>query len=56
MARPGGGACSSGPATCATVSVDGRKVYEDGKLSMLEDIDGVSRYPEKLFDNSPLPM
>ena len=39
-----------------TVSVDGRKVYEEGKLSMLEDIDGVSRYPEKLFDSSPLPM
>jgi len=39
-----------------TVQVDGRKIYENGRLAMLDEIEGISRYSEKLFDNNPLPM
>jgi hypothetical protein len=40
-----------------TVWVDGRKLYEDGKLAILDDIEGIAkRYSEDLFANNPLPM
>jgi hypothetical protein len=40
-----------------TVWVDGRKIYEDGRLAIVDDIGGIAkRYSEDLFANKPLPM
>ncbi len=40
-----------------TVWVDDRKIYEDGKLAILDDVGGIAkRYSEDLFANKPLPV
>jgi hypothetical protein len=40
-----------------TISVDGRTVYEDGELAVLNEIEHLAkRYPDALFVNNPLPI
>ncbi len=40
-----------------TVQVDGRKVYEDGRLTIADDVEEVAkRYSAELLENSPLPI
>ncbi len=40
-----------------TVQMDGRKVYEDGRLTIADDVEKLAkRYSAELFENSPLPI